>query len=147
MSKFESMAVMAVLGTATGCGSTATTLATALAGETIRLQVGQAASVESGSLMVTFEAVVGDSRCPKGENCFWEGDAVVRLSAKGAAGTSQKLQLHTSSKGPAGAVYDVWSIRLVELEPYPVTGRSIAAASYVVTLEVIRGDSSDIATQ
>jgi hypothetical protein len=142
-----SIVVLAVLGAASGCVSSAGTAMNAGLGEIFRLQFGQTATVEGRDLEIVFEAVEADSRCPKGEACVWEGDAIVRLSAKGAAGVEEKLELHTASKGPASVGYNGWSIRLVGLEPYPVTGRTIPEAAYVVTLEVTHGTSAEIAIQ
>jgi hypothetical protein len=105
----------------------------------VRIQVGQKISVESGALEIKFEAVTTDSRCPKGETCVWEGDAIVALVVRSGDRPATRLELHTSAKGPSVAGYLDWNIRLAALEPYPVTGRAIPPADYVATLVVGHG--------
>ncbi len=97
----------------------------------MRIQVGQRISVEGGALEILFEAVTADSRCPKGENCAWEGDAIVALAVRSGDRPPTRLELHTSAKRPTAAAYLDWGIQLAALEPYPVTGRTIPPADYV----------------
>lgn len=100
------------------------------------MQAGESTTIENPALKLTLEGVDSDSRCPKAEACIWEGDAVLRLSVTGASGT-QAFELHTSRKrGPDTVHYEGWSIRLVAVEPLPITGREIAAEAYVATLRV-----------
>jgi hypothetical protein len=109
--------------------------------ESFPLGVGHSTVIDGVALEIGFQAVTSDSRCPKGEVCIWEGDATVCLWVQPAAGTKEDLVLHTSSKGQSTAEYGNWSIRLVALDPYPVTGRTIPQADYVATLRVTSGPS------
>lgn len=119
------------------CACAAATVG-AVGGE-VRLQAGQSTTMESPAMKLTFEGVESDSRCPKGEACIWEGDAVLLLTVTSATG-AQAFELHTSPrKGPDAVGYEGWSIRLVALEPLPITGRAIAREAYVATLRVERG--------
>jgi hypothetical protein len=112
-------------------------------GKAFSLKVGQSSRVEAESLAIGFEAVSSDSRCPKGETCIWEGDATVRIWVQRAATAKEPRELHTASSKSAAAEYEGWSIRLVALAPYPLTGRTITQADYVVTLELTRGPPTD----
>jgi hypothetical protein len=111
------------------------------------LSVGQSMVVDGAALEIGFQAVTSDSRCPKGEVCIWEGDATVCIWVQPAAGTKEEFVLHTSSKGPTVTDFGNWSIRVLALDPYPITGRSILQADYVVTLQVTSGPSGDSKTQ
>lgn len=113
----------------------------------VRVRHGESVAVASGALEVSFDSVASDSRCPKGETCAWEGDGIVFLSVREPGRPPVRLELHTSARGPSDAGYEVWSIRLVALEPFPVTGRTIAAAEYVATLSVSRLGEGGPATQ
>jgi hypothetical protein len=44
------------------------------------LEIGQSAVLDEPAVVVTFTAVVEDSRCPVDVVCIWEGDAVIRLT-------------------------------------------------------------------
>lgn len=125
------------LGAGGRCTSAMAAATDAGPGDEIRLQVGQSAAMSGDALTITFTAVDSDSRCPKGEACIAEGDAVVRITVKRASGIPREQVLHTSSRGPAVAADADWSIRLVSLEPIPVTGRPMQEDGYIVTLQVI----------
>lgn len=137
--------VMAAL--AGGCASQAAATAHATAEGSVRIQIGQRISVEGGALEIAFQAVTSDSRCPKGENCVWEGEAVVALAVRSGSLPEVQLELHSSAKGPSVGTYQEWNIRLSAVEPYPVTGRAIRHADYVATLVVDRGQSDELPTQ
>ncbi len=87
-------------------------------------------------MVIKFLEVMGDSRCPKGEQCVWEGDATVRISISRGTGPSETQDLHTSSRTTGEQAGGGHGIRLVGLDPQPVTGRSIAQADYEATLQV-----------
>jgi hypothetical protein len=114
-------------------------------GEAFRLEIGQSAALEEGSLEIRFEGVPSDSRCRKGEACVWAGDAVVRLSMRNA-GRSETIELHASSRGPAAVGFDDWLVELLALEP-PRMAAAEQAPAYVATLRVARGESGKTATQ
>jgi hypothetical protein len=140
-----SLVMMLLTAGPQGCVGAAVAAVRATPGEAFRLGIGQSAALEDGSLEVRFEAVPSDSRCAKGEACVWEGDAVVRLDARSAAG-SETIELHTSSRGPSAAGFDGWRIELLALEPPPIAGAERAPA-YVATLRVARGEAVEAAAQ
>jgi hypothetical protein len=111
--------------------------------ERFSLRVGESAVVESEALGLGFQGVSNDSRCPKGVKCFWEGDAAVQVWVRRASEAKEQRELHTSARGPADAGFENWSIRLVALDPYPVSGRAIRQEDYVATLEVTRGSPGE----
>lgn len=131
----------ATLGGCTGSAAASTSEAI------VEVRHGESVAAASGALEIRFEFVASDSRCPKGETCVWEGDAIVVLSVRAPGQPPARLELHTSARGPSSVGYDGWTIGLATLEPYPVSGRTIVAAEYVATLNVTRGGYADIATQ
>lgn len=116
-------------------------------GESFVLGVGQSARIEAEALDVGFDDVTADSRCPKGEQCIWEGDATVRVWLQRASEPKKVYELHTSlrteggpSEGAAGSPGH--EVRLLRLDPHPITGRTIAKGDYRATLEVRRASSA-----
>lgn len=89
-------------------------------------------------MVIKFLEVAGDSRCPKGEQCVWEGDAIVRISLRRGPEPPEKQDLHTSSREPDAQAGGGYATRLVRLDPQPVTGRPIPQADYLATLQVDR---------
>ena len=112
-------------------------------GESFTLKVGESARIEAEALQIGFEDVSADSRCPKGERCIWEGDATVRVWLWKASEARETDELHTSSKEPGAVSYRGYGVKLLRLDPYPVSGKTIARGDYLATLEVTRGSAAD----
>jgi hypothetical protein len=143
MSGCALLVALAMLGSPGDCASAADEVISAIPEKSFSLRVGQSSRIEAESLAIGVEAVSSDSRCPKGETCIWEGDATVRIWVQRAATAKETRELHTASSKSTAAEYEGWSIRLVALTPYPLTGRTITQANYVVTLELTRGPPTD----
>jgi len=112
-------------------------------GLTLRLRAGESAQAADGAVRVGFDAVTADSRCPRGEQCVQAGDATVRVWLEYPAGPRQTFLLRTAP-GPAqaarGAAHE---LRLLRLEPEPVSRRATAAREVTATLRLSRGPGAD----
>lgn len=102
------------------------------------LKVGATARIESENLEIEFLGVVADSRCPKGVQCAWAGDATVRLRVTEPGGARTVREVHTSGRSPGTSSPSPYAVRVVGLAPVPVADRATAPDSYVATLEVTR---------
>jgi hypothetical protein len=112
-------------------------------GSVFKLPVGGSAQIEGTALQVGFDAVTSDSRCPKGEQCVWAGDAAVRVWLQDGAQPRLLLTLHLSTDpGPIGRALG-HQVRLLRLEPDPVSGKPIAPAAYVATLTLTTGAAAN----
>jgi hypothetical protein len=96
---------------------------------------GQSAAIESASVRIRFEGVVGDSRCPADVVCIQGGDAIVRIVVL-AGPTSRDYELHTGDMRPVR--HEDLTITLVQVVPYPFSSRTIEPGEYRVTLRVTR---------
>lgn len=107
-------------------------------GEAFTLAVGEVNRPAGEELTVRFEEVAGDSRCPRGVDCIWAGDAEVVLAVTVGDGESASLTLHThgGERYPREGEALGRRLRLLALEPYPVEGMRIAPESYRATLLV-----------
>lgn len=103
-------------------------------GQPFTLAVGATAQLGNGTLRVGFTGVSSDSRCPKGTQCVWAGDAVAQLWLQRGAGARQPLALHTAAGAGQSAQALGHALRLLQLTPEPVADRTTAAADYAVTL-------------
>lgn len=108
----------------------------ATVGTPFDVAVSETAVVASEELHLTFESVTADSRCPKGAQCIWEGDAVARVTLVKAAEPSATVELHTNGRFERSAEYHGYLVTLVELAPYPRTDRTPDPKAYVATLRV-----------
>lgn len=110
-------------------------------GEAFDLRPGESARVEGEALKIGFEKVVTDSRCAKGAECVWAGDATVRISLWRGDEPKETRDVKLSAKEGEGAGAPGLSVRLLSLFPYPVSGRTIEPRDYRARLELARGDS------
>jgi hypothetical protein len=104
--------------------------------EKIELKVGESARLGSSDLTVVFEKVDSDGRCPKGVQCVWEGDAVVRLSIGRAKEGRTTALLHTQPDGERAVEAGGFRLRLEALNPYPTIERMTTPDEYRLTLSV-----------
>jgi hypothetical protein len=94
-------------------------------------------TIVPGNIVVRFETVVGDSRCPGDAICVWAGDAVVRLVAASSGNASSSYDLHTIDLKPVR--HGDLTIALETLSPYPFASRGpIAPGDYRATLRITR---------
>jgi hypothetical protein len=114
-------------------------------GQAFILKPGQAAALHDGRLRVGFIGVTADSRCPKGEQCAWAGDATVSVWVESRSGARVMHDLHTSANRTQSAAMPGQELRLVTLEPYPVSGRTIAPNEYQATLMLTQPGSAGTA--
>src|SRR5829696_5891659 len=94
---------------------------------------GQEAKVQGSSIVIRFNGVTEDSRCPSDVQCVWAGDAVVRLSLSGAGAIDASV--HTTLD-PKAVQHAGRTITLVDLKPIPRSGTKIMALEYIATLRV-----------
>lgn len=110
------------------CSSTPAERAVAM-GESFQLRTGEVAIVAGAKLK--FMAVEGDSRCPEGVQCVWEGSALLRF-AVGEEG--REVTLETSHR--VAAMSASAQIVFEALEPAATQGKEIAPGEYRVRLRV-----------
>jgi len=118
------------------CGTSPASPRPARLGETFTLAPAQAAQIEGAGLVVTFEGVDADSRCPVDVTCVWEGDAVVLVSAR--PGSASRRELHTSGRYASEVEVGDYKLRLIGLVPAPRSGASPAPGDYRASFEVTR---------
>lgn len=111
-------------------------------GKTFSLRVGESVRSDDGALLIGFVGVTADSRCPKGEQCIWAGSVTVRVWLQQAGGPRLTRDLHTASNAPHVENASGIDLRLMRLDPHPITGKAIAQGDYVATLALDRDASA-----
>ena len=112
-------------------------------GKNFSLRPGESAQISDGDLRVGFEAVTADSRCPKGEQCVWAGDATVQVWLQQGFGPRATRQLHAAPGAAQAASALGHELRLVRLDPHPVSGKAVAKPDHVATLTLSRGSAAE----
>lgn len=114
-----------------------TAIASASVPETVTLRHGQQKQAAGGEITIKFVSVTEDSRCPKGAQCVWSGNAKVQVKVANRGGGSKMMVMNTD-QGPKGDQYDGLAVYLTSLTPVPRANVKIAAARYIATFSVTR---------
>ena len=98
------------------------------------LRPGQNALVKIEGLRIGFDSVIEDSRCPKGVDCIWAGQAKIRIKLSKPNNKPASVELSTLE--PKKISYLGYQVSLVGLSPYPKASETINKNAYVATLAV-----------
>ena len=109
-------------------------------GETFTMRIGDVRTVLEYGLVIEFEELVHDSRCPLTVVCVWEGVAELHVLVEAPPLPRERLLLATLTSvpevHPTSARYGDLVVELLDLAPYPVTPGGIDPSLYVATLVV-----------
>ncbi len=90
------------------------------------------------NITVNFFEVLSDSRCPTDVTCVWEGESSVKINFK-VDGTNTPLTLSTHERmgqGPQADTLGNYIIRLLEVNPYPVSTVQVPNEDYEIRLQI-----------
>lgn len=86
----------------------------------VRIGIGETVKVDAGRVVIGFEELISDSRCPHGYRCISAGQATIRISV-----TTRQFRQSQVLKGPGAARYSLsglYSVQFTALDPYPQPG-------------------------
>jgi hypothetical protein len=98
------------------------------------LKVAEQVALRGTTLVVGFERVLSDSRCPEGVQCVTAGDVVVSLWVQESDRKKTKLELR-AEESPS-VTYQRRVIRLLDVQPRPRENRKLSPRDYLVRLRV-----------
>jgi len=103
-----------------------------------QLKIGQTASIESKNIKLRFLNVTEDSRCPADAVCVWEGQVTVLLNVMHGERElgDFDLTIRGGDENLAIKTFNGYSIKLVQVDPYPFASQPTELTDYVVTLLV-----------
>jgi hypothetical protein len=110
-------------------------------GREFKVGAGRAVTFDAGRLRLKFLRVASDSRCPRGVDCVWAGNAevLIEVGSKGGRGKMiLRLNTNASQERAAEDKYLGYTVRLLELTPYPREGRKTKPGEYIATLLVVK---------
>jgi hypothetical protein len=108
-------------------------------GQDFDLRIGETVAIAGEPLIVIFEQVVEDSRCPTDTTCIWAGRGVVRVQLRTTT-NAETLNLQTPSDATGEAVFQKYRLRLVQLLPTPTSSNRTPAEQYVATLVALKSE-------
>jgi len=102
----------------------------------LQLRIAETALAGPAGLAITLVEVSEDSRCPSGLTCFWPGQTtvVVDLVEGDRVLGRFSLTLNPVRKDLAAAIAEGHVIKLVSLDPYPVSTRRTRLEEYIASL-------------
>ena len=99
------------------------------------IAVGAIARMANSDLVVRFDTVTEDSRCPQDVTCVWEGNATALLTLD-SAGKTMLARFTTSQPEPLRGFG--WTFELRALRPARTSQAPPQPADYVITLRASR---------
>jgi carboxymethylenebutenolidase len=78
---------------------------------------------------------VEDSRCPADALCIWQGEAKVEINVKQDSEDLGDFALSTLAE-KMNLIFDDFTIRLIDVQPYPLSSKEINISDYFITLVV-----------
>jgi hypothetical protein len=106
-------------------------------GEAFTIKVGQTASITGENLTVTFNEVIGDSRCPKDVKCIWAGVVSLRVTFVQNKTSNSVALKESGSTDEAKDVYSDYKLTF-NVSPYPESTKTIATKDYELTMTISR---------
>jgi len=105
--------------------------------ETFTIGVGQSARITGEDMTVTFNGVVGDSRCPQNVTCVWEGVASSNTTIV-YQGKDYTVVLNSPGLTEQAKETFVNYTLTYSLNPYPREGEEISPKDYRLTLKIAK---------
>ena len=102
--------------------------------DTVLVRLGDDVRIVRAGLVISFDSVLSDSRCPRSVQCVWAGSARVRLTIGQDAGAAATHELE-SGRDPRFVRVGAYVVSLLDVEPQPEQGREIGRA-YRVRLRI-----------
>lgn len=104
-------------------------------GEEFTVSIGQSARINREDLVVTFNEVIGDSRCPSNVVCIWAGVASISVTITSHGDTYSMALNQPGLSGNGTAEFLDYTLTF-DLEPYPIAGTEVSTDDYSLTLTV-----------
>jgi len=102
------------------------------------LKAGQTIIVKSENITVNLLEVTGDSRCPSDVVCIWAGQVSLIVNATKNGENLGDVTLTLGFSNPDLSVKNVggYYIKVIAVNPYPVSTHKIEQSEYIATLVV-----------
>ena len=101
----------------------------------VKVKINQQKTV-AGRLSIKVVSIE-DSRCPRGTQCVWAGNAKVRIRVKNANGAAQVFDLNTNMQ-PENVRFAGYRISLTDVNPSPANNIRINRNAYTATFSVTK---------
>ena|GEM_PF-3416006 len=104
-------------------------------GDTLSLRVGETARV-GRDMVLAFDRVEEDSRCPEDVTCITAGNARLAFSFRRGSDAATRVELNTT-RPPRDTVVGSYRLTLHGLAPIPNSRRTIDSGAYIATVSLL----------
>ncbi|WP_226064051.1 hypothetical protein [Kaistella polysaccharea] len=117
--------------------------------EIIYLKEGENKFLKEYNMNVTFKKMIEDSRCPKGVQCIWQGNAKAAVELMGTYTRPVILELSTLNDAARGFFkmqdFNGYSISLIEVSPEITAGKGFKAlkGNYKIGIRIEKSDGKN----
>lgn len=98
----------------------------------VTVQVGKAATETHSKIKIQFVEMVEDSRCPKGVDCVWAGNAKIKIKVT-KGGKSQTIEINSGVPNKDNT-FSGYEFVLRSLTPEPATNIRIDRNGYIAVI-------------
>jgi hypothetical protein len=109
--------------------------------DTILLSFNECKFNTENQTYICFESVISDSRCPKGAECFWAGDAKVRFKYVRLNEDPVYFNLNTNISFTNDSIIDGYKFTLLNLYPYPSLMHHTDQKEYKAEIVIQKGNA------
>lgn len=102
----------------------------------LKLPVGKKSVRVSDKLEITFEKVLGDSRCPSDVTCIHQGEATVLVQVTQKDKPIGNFELTALNRDTAVAAFEGYTLHLEKLMPWPLSTKDIMPEDYIAVFKI-----------
>lgn len=106
--------------------------------EPFQLKINQTAFIKNENIKIFFSNVTQDSRCPSDVECIWPGQVTILINILKNFQSLGEFNLTIAGESDEIAIieFDLYSIKMIKVEPYPISTQEIKLSDYIVTFIV-----------
>jgi hypothetical protein len=102
-------------------------------GVPFHIQFNQTATMQELQIKI---ANLTDSRCPSDVTCVWQGQAKILVDINKNSQNLGNFSLILNDKNLEARSFDHYSIRMIKVDPYPISSKKIQLSDYDITLKL-----------
>ena len=103
-----------------------------------QLKINQVGIIKSENIKIFFLNVTEDSRCPSDVECIWPGQVTILINILKNYQSLGDFNLTIPGDSDEIAIieFDGYSIKMIKVDPYPISTQEIQLSDYIVTFIV-----------
>jgi hypothetical protein len=106
--------------------------------DTIKMQIGEVYCNQANGIRLECDSLVGDSRCPIGATCVWEGNAELSFILEQDGDLLYEFNLNTNPGFRTDTTINDLRYKLLDLLPYPELDTVPNLDDYIIQLIIYK---------